>query len=484
MAPTVRVRFRRPLWAPAEFIKRCGPAPKWIPLSVAIGAVSGLMAIAFNGSLQLCTRWLLGAAGYQPATVAGDAGGFHLASGFARPWAIPLMAAAGAFAAAVLVRWTAPEAEGGGTDVAIRSINNAPSMMRLRVVPVKLIASAITIGSGGSGGSEGPPAQIAATTASFLARRLRMDYHDARIAATTGLAAGVGAIFRAPLGGAMLGVELLFRKGTEPVMAVPSLIASAVAYAEFGAVYGYTPMFGHLVGGGLGAPAGLLAFPVLGLCCGLLARLYSVTFYGVSMLFAKWRVWRPIRPGIAGLATGALGLAVPGVLGTGYGTIQYVMSPQRALHLSLIVLLAMPFAKILATSMSIGSSGSGGIFGPGMVVGATAGALLWRLAPHGLVPASPALLVAVGMAACLGAAAHAPAAIILIAAETCANPWVLVAALLAVPVAVAVMGSDSLYRSQPMTRAQLAADRDQTQHRLPPGKPPGIPLEKMRAEHR
>jgi CIC family chloride channel protein len=361
--------------------------------------------------------------------------------------------------------------------------------MRIRAMPVKMIASAITIGSGGSGGSEGPTAQMAATTASFLARTLRMDDQDARVAVTAGMAAGVGAIFRAPLGGAALGVELLFRRDKEPAMAVPSLIASSVAYMEFGVAYGYAPMFGHVAGLRLGVWAGLLIFPVLGLCCGILARLYPLALYGISGLFDKLRVWRPFRVGLGGLATGTLGLVVPGVLGTGYGTIQYVMSPQRVLHLSLLILVAMPFAKMFATSMSIGSGGSGGVFGPGMVIGATAGALLWRLAPHDLVAASPALLVAVGMAACLGAAAHAPAAIILIAAETCGNPWlpspwVLVAALLAVPVAVWAMGSDSLYRSQPMNRAQLAAQREQARPDLSPDEPPRVMRADLRAQHR
>jgi CIC family chloride channel protein len=262
------------------------------------------------------------------------------------------------------------------------------------------------------------------------------------------------------VGGALLGVELLFRKDRELAMLIPALIASAVAYVEFSAVYGWTPMFGHVPGMAVTAPAQLLIFPLLGLVCGGLARLYAVMFYGVERLVGGWRkLWRPIRPGVGGLLTGALGLAVPGVLGTGYGTIQDVLSSQRVLHLSLVVLLAMPLAKILGTSLSIGSGGSGGVFGPCMVVGATAGAALWRLTEmtgaHAVVPASPALLAAVGMAACLGAAARSPFAITVIAAETCWSGWVLAAALLAVPLAVKLMGSDTLYRAQPLNREEL-----------------------------
>jgi chloride channel protein, CIC family len=449
------------------------PSPKWLLLSVGLGAVSGAMAIAFYTSVEWCTQWLLGSAGgYHPATFAASIGGFHVASGFARRWAIPLLAGAGALVGAVLVFRVAPETEGHGTDAAIRAINNNPDGMRLRAMPVKMIASAVTIGSGGSGGSEGPTAQMAATSASFIARLLKLDYDESRMAVTTGLAAGVGAIFRAPLGGAFLGVELLLRSSREWKMLLPSLIASFVAWAEFSALFGWGPMFGHVPGMAITEPAQLVSLVVVGLVCGCLARLYTLTFYGTEKLFRRWRTWRPLRPGVAGLLTGGLGLLVPGVLGTGYGTIQDVLSPQRVLHLSLLIVLAMPLAKIAATSISIGSGGSGGVFGPGMVAGATAGAALWRLAWlagwHGIVPASPALLAAVGMAACLGAAARSPLAITIIAAETCWSGWVLVAAVFAVPIAVRLMGSDSLYRAQPVSRAEF----DETRGKLVQAKAP------------
>ena len=452
------------------------PLPRRILLGVGIGVISGVMAIVFYGSVDWCTRFLLGSlGGYHPATIAASPGGFHIASEFTRAWAIPLLAGAGALVAALLVFRVAPETEGHGTDVAIRAINTDPEGMRLRAMPVKMVASAITIGSGGSGGTEGPTAQMAATSASFIAKRAGLDYDQARTVVTAGLAAGVGAIFRAPFGGALLGVELLFRKDREWAMAIPSLIASVVAWALFSWVYGWTPMFGHVPGMHITGLGQLAIFPVLGLVCGGLARLYATTFYGVAGLFRRWRGWRPLRAGLAGLATGALGLVVPGVLGTGYGTIQDVLSPQRVLHLSLLMLIAMPLAKILGTSLSIGSGGSGGVFGPGMVVGATAGAALWRLSEmagvHAVVPASPALLAAVGMAACLGAAARAPIAITVIAAETCWNGWVLVAALLAVPVAVKLMGSDTLYRAQPLNRSELSRRRTELQDQLPEAAP-------------
>jgi len=438
------------------------PAMKWAAVAITIGATSGAMAIAFYGLVGWCTRWLLGTlGGYHPATIAASPGGFHAASGFSRPWAIPLVVAVAAMIAAVLVFRVAPETKGHGTDAAILAINTKPTGMRLVAMPVKMISAAITIGAGGSGGSEGPTAQMAATTASALARIFGLEYKDARVAVTAGLAAGVGAIFRAPVGGALLGVELLFRKDRDWRMLIPSLVTSVIAYLEFAAVYGFTPMFGHVGGMTLTSAAQLVIFVPLGIVCGVLALVYTKGFYAVERIFEAWRTWRPLRVAAGGLAAGLLGLAAPVVLGPGYGTIQQVLSPQRVLHLSLVLLLVMPLAKIAGTSLSIGSGGSGGVFGPGMVVGATAGAALWRLTEmagwHAITPSSPALLVAAGMAACLGASARAPLAITLIAAETCASWWTLVVAVIAVPLAVAFMGQDTLYREQPLNRAALAA---------------------------
>jgi chloride channel protein, CIC family len=450
---------------------------RWVPLGIVIGALSGISAILLYGSIKLATRWFLGPVGYRPATIAADPGGFVQATGFRLPWAIPLLVAAGALVGGMLTHWFAPETQGHGTDVAIRAINTDPTGMRPRALPMKMLASALTIGSGGSGGTEGPTAQMAAVAASVIVGRRGLDYKQARMMVVAGLAAGVAAIFRAPLGGAILSVELLYRRDREWRMLLPAMVASAVSYVEFSAVYGWSPMLGHVPGTALTAPAQLLIFPVLGLICGGLARLYAFTFYRVESLSQRWRTWPPLRPCVAGLCTGVLGLMVPGALGTGYGTIQDVLSGQRVLQLSLLVLIAMPFAKILATSASIGSGGSGGVFGPGMVVGATAGAALWRLAglagAHAIVPASPALLAAVGMAACLGAAARSPLAITVIAAEACASWWVFPAAILAVPISVLLMGDDTLYRAQPRDRAELSEQRSGLDAPVPVPPQPG-----------
>jgi CIC family chloride channel protein len=204
-----------------------------------------LGAVMFYDGVRLATHLLLtDVGGYRPASTAGE-GGFRVAGGFERPWAIPLVTAGGALLAGLLVFGLAPEAEGHGTDAAIKAVHSNPKGVRLRVVAVKLVASALTIGSGGSGGREGPTAQISSGFGSVLARSLNLTPADSRICVSAGIASGIGAIFRAPFGGALLGVELLYTNDVEIEALIPSLVATVVGYAVFGGVIGsFSPIFG------------------------------------------------------------------------------------------------------------------------------------------------------------------------------------------------------------------------------------------------
>ena len=162
-----------------------------------------------------------------------------------RPWALPLIVGLGGLISGILVFSLAPEAEGHGTDAAIAAVHHNPRGIRARVSFVKIVASAITIGSGGSAGREGPTAQISAGFGSMLARWLDLTPTDARIAVTVGIGSGIGAIFRAPLGGAVLGAEILYRDDFEADALIPSLVASIVGFTVFGAVEGFDPIFGN-----------------------------------------------------------------------------------------------------------------------------------------------------------------------------------------------------------------------------------------------
>ena len=441
-------------------LRKAGYVRKWLILGIVIGAVAGLGAIVFTEALQLATRFfLVGLGGYQPPSPLGEGAAIGSAQ-FTRPWAIPLVVGLGGLISGVLVFGLAPEAEGHGTDAAIEAVHHNPKGIRGRVSLIKIIASAVTIGSGGSAGREGPTAQISAGFGSMLARQLDLTPADARIAVAVGIGSGIGAIFRAPLGGAVLGAEILYRSDFEVDALIPSVIASIIGFAIFGAVEGFTPIFGFLRGYHFDHPIQLGYFAIIGLLSGLIGLLYAKSFYGITHLSIRAPGSRMVKPAVAGVLVGLIGLAIPAVLGTGYGWVQQAMNSQL-LGIPLWIVLALPFAKILATSLSIGSGGSGGIFGPGMMIGAFLGASVWRLlapiAPG--VPLSPAPFVVVGMMASFGAIAHAPIAVMLMVAEMTGSLELLAPAMLAVGVAVLVVGDNTIYTSQLKDRKESSASK-------------------------
>ncbi|HEY7399365.1 MAG TPA: chloride channel protein [Actinomycetota bacterium] len=440
-------------------LRRAGYLRKWLVLGVLIGIVAGFGAIAFSAALRWATHLLLGViGGYTPPAPAGEGATLGSGSHFTRPWAIPFVVGLGGLVSGILVFGFAPEAEGHGTDAAVGAVHHGPKGIRGRVSFVKILASAITIGSGGSGGREGPTAQISAGFGSMLGRWLDLTPSDARIAVTVGIGSGIGAIFRAPLGGAVLGAEVLYREDVEADALIPSLIASIVGFAVFGAAEGFSPIFGT-TGYHFHQPAELIYYAVIGVTGGLLGRLYARSFYGLAHLNRRVPGSPLIKPAVAGLMVGVIALVVPEVLATGYGWVQVAMTG-AILTLPLWVVIALPFAKILATSLSIGSGGSGGIFGPGMVIGGFLGAAVWRLA-HDLpaVPHSPAPFVVVGMIACFGSIAHAPLAVMLMVAEMTGTLEMLAPAMVAVGLASVVVGDATIYESQLRNRTESPAHR-------------------------
>lgn len=435
---------------------------KWLVLGILIGVIAGLGAVVFYQSLVLATHFFLGTiGGYQTPSPAGE-GARTASASFTRPWMIPFIAGVGALCGALLVYWFAPEAAGHGTDAAIDAVHHNPRGIRVRTVIVKIIASALTIGSGGSGGREGPTGQISAGFGSFLARYFDLSPSDARIAVASGIGSGIGSIFGAPLGGSVLATEIMYRDDFEVEALLPAFIASIAGYIVFGAIEGYGPLFGYVANYRLTDPVQLIWFAVIGILGGLVGLLYSKVFYAVSSLFEHSSIPRWVRPAIGGLLVGSMALVIPEVLGTGYGWIQVGLST-RLLHIPLWIVLILPLARILATSLSIGSGGSGGIFGPGMVIGAFIGAAVWRVMEplSSNIGHDPAPYVIVGMMCCFGSISRAPLAVMLMVAEMTGSMSLLVPAMVAVGLATLIVRrtDDTIYRSQLRNRAESPAHR-------------------------
>jgi CIC family chloride channel protein len=218
-----------------------------------------------------------------------------------------------------------------------------------------------------------------------------------------------------------------------------------------GPVFGYGPMFGTQQLGPFVRVADLLPLAVLGILCGLLGRAFIYSYHGVNRLLRPWRAHRlwalPTAAG-AGVLVGLAGMWLPEILGTGYGTVQMQMSQAVLLAAPIWLLALVPLLKILATSATLGAGGVGGVFGPAMVIGASAGALVWRCAEawH-LAPGPAALYVVAGVAACLGPAVRARLATTVIAVELVHAIFPPLGMVLAVGCAVPVFGRSGLFPS-------------------------------------
>jgi CIC family chloride channel protein len=221
---------------------------KWLLIAGLIGIVAGLGAVVFTHAIQIATDFFLGRlVGYTPPKPIGE-GNFLVDEAIERPWLLPFVTALGGLLSGIIVFRFAPSAEGHGTDAAIDAILHRDGYIDPKVPPVKLVASAITIGSGGSAGREGPAAQISAGFASLLSGILRLSPNDRRIAASAGVGSGIGSIFRAPLGGALMSAEILYLHDLEVEALIPGLIASIVGYSIYGAIEGWEPIFGQQSG--------------------------------------------------------------------------------------------------------------------------------------------------------------------------------------------------------------------------------------------
>ena len=412
-----------------------------------LGVVGACSAQVFVFMVRVAQDWLLtGLAGYQPMGLPGDGGVAEQVIGPHGLWLIPLVTTLGGLLSGVLVFSIAPEAEGHGTDSAVRAFHRAGGYIRPRVIPLKAVTSAITIGSGGAAGREGPTALIAAGVGSMYATLLRRPEEERRLHVLMGMAAALAAVFRSPIGTAFFAVEVLYsRIEFESNALLYTMLGSVVAYALNGLFVGWEPIF-QLPEPHFAAFIDYGWYLVLGGASGLIATLLPLVFYGVRDAFLKLPGPPHIKPAIGGLGTGLMALALPQVLGGGYGWIQQAMEG----HLGAGLLLTLVFAKMIAFALTVGSGGSGGVFAPGLFIGAMLGGFIAVFARQ-----PPAPFVIVGMAAVFGGAARVPLTTLLMVTEMTGGYHLLAPAALSVMVSTLVQMSlsehlpyQSLYEQQ------------------------------------
>uniref|UniRef100_A0A7J3ZL46 CBS domain-containing protein n=1 Tax=Fervidicoccus fontis TaxID=683846 RepID=A0A7J3ZL46_9CREN len=442
---------------------------KWLLLGVPVGVVSGVSAIIFELLLGAAEHVFLErlAGFYQPSVGVSDPEGAYWQPP-TEPLNLLLALSLGGLLAGVLIYALSPESKGHGTDVVIRSFHRAAGRIRARVPFVKMLASTLTIGSGGSAGKEGPMMLIAGGLASVISSILKMSPEDRRIAVVIGMGAGLGSIFRSPLGGAVFAAEVLYIADIEVRAIVPSLIASTTSYAVFGSYHGFKPLF--TLPQTAFSIEEIPFFALLGLVCGAMSILYVRTFYGttglIEALYRKTGMPPYFKPMLGALATGLLAIAVSetidqiagyGALGGGYGFLQLAMLNM----LTWKAMLALAFTKIVTTSLTLGSGGSGGVFVPAIVIGGMVGGamgnILHHLFPALLPESSIPLFVVLGMTALLAGSSKTPLAGMLIVSEMTGDLALLFPAMVAVFVSYVVSGKTSIYREQVETRADSPA---------------------------
>lgn len=387
--------------------------------------------------------------------------------------AIPAL---GGLAVGLIAHFLAPEIAGGGGNAYLDAFHRQRALVRKRVLFTKAVASSITLGTGGSGGREGPTMQIGAAVGSLLGRLLRVDERERRVLLVAGAAAGMGAIFRTPLGGAILAVEILYRDDLEADAIVPSVIASVTAYSVLITILGQGHEFSlptRAPDSTIVPPATLPLFIALGVVLALGGVVFARTIHGAKATFERFsRVPRWARPAIGGLLVGLLALAVPQVAGIGYGWLESAVngrdwaapSPFRTPELAAIALLfGVALLKIVATAFTIGSGGAAGDFGPAVFVGGLLGIAVGRLFAV-LLPgfAPPAWTFGlVGMGALFGGIAHAPIASLIMVCEMAGSYDLIVPLMLAEGVTFVLCRRDDLYPAQVRVRAESPAHRDE-----------------------
>lgn len=444
-------------------------AGKWLFLGVLVGLVSGISAIALQFGLQVIREICLTSfMGLDLGTPGGEPPELGLAVGPFAPYLIILIPAIGGLLSGLLVYRFAPEAEGAGADAAIQAYHRGHGRIRPHVPFIKLAASAITIGTGGSGGREGPIAQIGAGFGSFLATRLGLSARDRRLLLAAGIAGGVGAIFRAPLAGAIFAAEVLYSSAeVEADVLLPAMVSSIVAYAVYASRFGWEHMFTGAGLYGFSNPWELVPYLGLSFVVSGAALLYIKALYGVKELFVRSSLPLPFRPMLGGALTGLFALCLitlfgqtrylGDVLSSGYGVIQRVIDTD-GLGVPTLFLVSVALGKIATTALSIGSGGSGGVFGPSMVIGATLGAAVGNLF-HTLMPevaAHPMTFAMVGMAGFFTATAKTPISTIIMVSELTGNYELLIPSMWVCVFAFLMTQGRTIYRSQIPSRIASA----------------------------
>lgn len=474
------VRLNGGRWAWLTAVRE---APWGVPLlATGVGAVAGLGSIAFRLLVDGFTRLFSGSADYTATP-----GAAHPGLTWLGPYFVLLAPVVGGLLYGPLVDRFAKEARGHGVPEVMLSVAQRGGRIRSGVALVKALASALCIGSGGSVGREGPIVQIGSALGSTLGRLVRVPEGRLRMLVACGAAGGVAATFNAPLAGVFFALELIlgdFAAEAFGGVVLASVTASVVGRAAFGDTAFLTlPPFhvDHV--------AQYLLFAALGVAAGAVGVGFTRVLYLVEDICDRlWRGPEWLRPAAGGLLLGAVLLVLPEMYGVGYPVLERAVEGEYLAGFLLLLLAG----KIVATSLTIGIGGSGGVFAPSLFIGAMLGAA-YGIAVHGLLPGTAGAIGAyalVGMGAVFAGAARAPITAVVILFELTGEYSIILPLMLAIVLATLVgkvLSRDTVYTLKlrrrgvdlhaPVSGARLGGQRVATvMEQIPPPLPSTTPL--------
>ena len=368
-------------------------------LAAVVGGLTGLGAVAFIRAIAYCQRFFFNGGGH----VFSFLGGYY----------VILLPILGGLVVGPLIYFLAPEAKGHGVPEVMTAIETKGGRMRPMLILIKTVGSAITIGSGGSAGREGPIVQIGAAIGSVVGQRLKLPRSQLLALLAAGAAGGIAGTFNAPIAGVMFTLEVLV--GEFSVASVGSMVFASVSSAVVVRLFlGNYPAF-QVPTYALVSNWELLMYLGLGVAAAFAALLFVRVLYLTEDLFDRWTFPGWLKPPVAGVAIGLLGYFLPQVFGTGFPAMTQVLSGGFGFGL----LVGLIFARVAATSLTLGSGFSGGVFAPALFIGAMLGGAYGRIM-HALFPtvtAGSGAYATVGMAAVFAGAARAPVTAIVILFE-------------------------------------------------------------------
>jgi CIC family chloride channel protein len=416
-----------------------------ILLAVLVGAIAGFGAVLF--------RWLLRAL----QTAFFSRGGDIL--GFMGQYYIIILPAIGGLIVGLIVYFGAREAKGHGVPEVMEAVAVRGGRIRPRVALIKSLASAFCIGSGGSVGREGPIVQIGSSLGSTIGQVLHLSEDWVRTLVACGAAGGISATFNAPIGGVFFAMEIILGRFVTPrfgFVVISSVVADFIGRAFLGsqASFGTVPY-------SLISYWELIPYAILGITAGVVAVIFIRLLYKCEDLFEAWKIPDYLKPAVGGIIIGLIGLYSVDLFGVGYGEAAWEsqMGIDQALvgGIALQSLLALLVLKVVATSLTLGSGGSGGVFAPSLFIGAMLGGVVGTVA-HNLFPgetASMGAYVLVGMAAVFSGTARAPITAIIMLFEMTLDYRIILPLMIAVVISTIVARSinrESIYTAKLVRR--------------------------------